>query len=260
MNKNKKVTVGVLGVACLAILACSTPTYAGFFDWFKNTPLNQEAAALRAVKRVTPAPAPSTAWVDMGDGDCVVEGVGWGTIVGTTCVGADWDAYDMAQGRTGGSTSVKPVTQVTSFQKELKVGDTGADVLKLQKTLSSLGYYKGSFDGTYGSVTKDAVKAFQRAKGQYLTTGAVVGPKTIENLNASLLRMPVTETEGPYNPLPSSSAVDKTKTMAKGTISTVVELVGWHNGTCVNGDIFPDGTYTIYSYAAGCGSNSPVFQ
>lgn len=47
----------------------------------------------------------------------------------------------------------------------LKVGSEGNAVRNVQTKLKSLGYYKGSADGSYGTATEEAVKAFQRANG-----------------------------------------------------------------------------------------------
>ena len=56
-------------------------------------------------------------------------------------------------------------------------GDSGSAVKAVQKKLKSLGYYSGSVDGDYGSGTKAAVKAFQKANG--LTANGVANKKTI---------------------------------------------------------------------------------
>lgn len=45
-----------------------------------------------------------------------------------------------------------------------KLGSTGDEVNKIQKKLSSLGFYNGSVDGVYGNDTKSAVKAFQKLR------------------------------------------------------------------------------------------------
>jgi hypothetical protein len=64
----------------------------------------------------------------------------------------------------------------------LRLGDRGADVVELQKSLQKLGYYSGSIDGTFGSQTQSAVKAFQKKNG--LASDGVAGAKT----NAALAR------------------------------------------------------------------------
>lgn len=51
--------------------------------------------------------------------------------------------------------------QVVIENQILSYGMTGEEVVKLQQKLSELGYYDGEFTGSYGDLTKSAVKAFQ---------------------------------------------------------------------------------------------------
>ena len=60
--------------------------------------------------------------------------------------------------------------------RNLKKGCTGNDVKTLQKKLKKLGYYTGSIDGSFGSLTDAAVRKFQKACK--LTVDGIVGPKT----------------------------------------------------------------------------------
>lgn len=60
--------------------------------------------------------------------------------------------------------------------RNLKKGCTGSDVKTLQKKLKKLGYYTGSIDGDFGSMTDAAVRKFQKACK--LTVDGIVGPKT----------------------------------------------------------------------------------
>ena len=55
----------------------------------------------------------------------------------------------------------------------LRIGSTGEAVKDVQRHLKELGYYKSSIDGSYGSVTASAVKAFQQKNG--LTADGVCG-------------------------------------------------------------------------------------
>ena len=55
-----------------------------------------------------------------------------------------------------------------------------AAVRLLQQKLKNLGYYRGSVDGSFGSGTTDAVKAFQRANG--LTADGVAGGGTLNRI------------------------------------------------------------------------------
>lgn len=62
----------------------------------------------------------------------------------------------------------------------LVVGDRGATVLKLQKRLSELGYWLGEPDGSFGSLTQQAVWALQKSAG--ISRDGVVGPRTAKAL------------------------------------------------------------------------------
>lgn len=66
----------------------------------------------------------------------------------------------------------------------LHPGDSGAYVLSVQKRLSSLGYWLGSPDGTYGGLTSQAVMALQKAAG--LGRDGVYGPATRQALQAGV--------------------------------------------------------------------------
>ncbi len=58
----------------------------------------------------------------------------------------------------------------------MRYGDQGKDVLALQKKLSGLGYWLGEPDGSFGSLTQQAVFALQKAAG--ISRDGVVGPRT----------------------------------------------------------------------------------
>ncbi|MGB8686276.1 MAG: peptidoglycan-binding protein [Microcoleus sp.] len=59
----------------------------------------------------------------------------------------------------------------------LKIGSSGDAVKIVQNVLKLNGFYKGSVDGIFGSITEAAVKKFQTAKG-LLPADGIVGPKT----------------------------------------------------------------------------------
>jgi peptidoglycan hydrolase-like protein with peptidoglycan-binding domain len=65
--------------------------------------------------------------------------------------------------------------------QKLKAGANGAKVLALQRRLAELGYWNGKADGSFGSLTTQAVYALQKAAG--LGRDGVVGPKTQKALN-----------------------------------------------------------------------------
>jgi peptidoglycan hydrolase-like protein with peptidoglycan-binding domain len=65
--------------------------------------------------------------------------------------------------------------------QKLKTGAKGAKVLALQHRLTELGYWNGKADGTFGSLTQQAIYALQKAAG--LGRDGVVGPKTQKALD-----------------------------------------------------------------------------
>jgi hypothetical protein len=66
----------------------------------------------------------------------------------------------------------------------LALGSSGPLVLVLQQRLTSLGYWLGSPDGTFGDTTQQAVYALQKAAG--ITPDGVVGPSTAAALDAGV--------------------------------------------------------------------------
>lgn len=63
-------------------------------------------------------------------------------------------------------------------------GDTGATVLWIQEALKELDYYDGELSGSYGKLTKEAVRQFQRDHD--LSADGVAGPKTIVKLTEAV--------------------------------------------------------------------------
>ena len=61
-----------------------------------------------------------------------------------------------------------------------KPGDSGKNVLALQQALKIKGYFKAPIDSKYGDKTKEAVLAFQKAKGLY--QDGIAGYNTIKAL------------------------------------------------------------------------------
>lgn len=61
-----------------------------------------------------------------------------------------------------------------------KLGSRGEEVRRIQTKLKSLGYYKGTVDGIYGTQTRNAVKSFQKNCG--ITVDGIAGPKTLKFL------------------------------------------------------------------------------
>lgn len=66
----------------------------------------------------------------------------------------------------------------------LQLGTTGSAVSALQENLSALGYYNGDVTGHYGTLTKAAVLAFQKAKG--LTADGIAGTRTLSAIDYAM--------------------------------------------------------------------------
>ncbi|MEW4282834.1 peptidoglycan-binding protein [Priestia koreensis] len=83
----------------------------------------------------------------------------------------------------GGGASASTVSSSTSSSATLKLGMSGSSVTSLQSKLKSKGYLKVSPTGYYGSLTKNAVMALQRAHG--LSVDGVAGPATMRALGST---------------------------------------------------------------------------
>jgi N-acetylmuramoyl-L-alanine amidase len=70
-------------------------------------------------------------------------------------------------------------TESTAFALS-KLGSTGQEVRNIQTRLKNWGYYSGSVDGIYGTLTVSAVKEFQRKNG--LTADGVAGNATLAKI------------------------------------------------------------------------------
>lgn len=60
-------------------------------------------------------------------------------------------------------------------------GDSGDEVMELQKKLKSLGFLTATPNGNFGPATETAVKKFQKTYG--ITQAGYIGPSTREKLN-----------------------------------------------------------------------------
>jgi peptidoglycan hydrolase-like protein with peptidoglycan-binding domain len=66
----------------------------------------------------------------------------------------------------------------------LSSGDSGPEVVTLQKALTQLGFDAGTADGDFGSTTETAVIAFQQAHN--LKPDGIVGTETAKAMNDAL--------------------------------------------------------------------------
>ena len=75
--------------------------------------------------------------------------------------------------------ALAPAVEAASYKK----GSNGAVVTQIQTKLKSWGYYTGTVDGIYGSVTERAVRAFQQKNG--LTVDGKAGDQTLAAMGLS---------------------------------------------------------------------------
>lgn len=75
--------------------------------------------------------------------------------------------------------ALAPAVEAASYKK----GSSGAMVTQIQTKLKSWGYYTGTVDGTYGSSTERAVRAFQQKNG--LTVDGKAGDQTLAAMGLS---------------------------------------------------------------------------
>ena len=78
------------------------------------------------------------------------------------------------------SNAAKASSTAATVGKALESGSSGAGVKTMQQALKDLGYYTGSVDGSFGSGTQEAVKAFQQNNG--LSVDGKAGTQTLTKL------------------------------------------------------------------------------
>ena len=85
-------------------------------------------------------------------------------------------SHEYAGDRFGDHDTTTTTTTTTTTPTNLGPGASGPAVLALQQHLTSLGYWLGTPDGTFGNTTEQAVYALQKAAG--ITRDGIVGPVT----------------------------------------------------------------------------------
>jgi N-acetyl-anhydromuramyl-L-alanine amidase AmpD len=66
-------------------------------------------------------------------------------------------------------TPVRIEGRKMKVERTLKYQMTGSDVALLQMKLKELGYFSGRADGIFGSITKQAIEAYQAANNMEIT-------------------------------------------------------------------------------------------
>lgn len=121
---------------------------------------------------------------------------------------ADGIAGNQTQTKLANTTATAPLASTPS-NTSLKVGSKGDAVKTLQTKLNELGYNCGTPDGIYGTGTKNAVIAFQKANG--LTADGIAGSQTqVKLLNAKPNSQSQPETQ-PISQTTSSVKINSSK-------------------------------------------------
>lgn len=121
---------------------------------------------------------------------------------------------------------------------ELRRGNRGSAVVRLQARLQALGYYTISVDGIYGSGTQTAVRRFQRRNGITANGVATVYTQQVLFSASAIANSTSTTTSGGYVYLHYGSNGDAVK-----RLQTALKNAGYYKGAI-------DGQYYDQTYAA----------
>ena len=100
--------------------------------------------------------------------------------------------YNLTADGVAGSETLKKLdsayknadSNTSTDDDSLRKGATGTAVKTLQTNLKKLGFYTAYVDGSFGSTTESAVKAFQRKYG--LTADGVAGSATLKKIESAV--------------------------------------------------------------------------
>lgn len=106
-------------------------------------------------------------------------------------------------GTSSGSTASSSTSTAPMGTTLLKQGMSGDAVRVLQQNLVLLEYYEGTVTGTYGRLTKEAVRLFQRDND--LSSDGVAGPKTLAKIEDELAALAKTEENANVTSNPSAT-------------------------------------------------------
>ncbi len=136
---------------------------------------------------------------------------------------------------TASSATEKAIANLGDAPAPMRKGDSGSDVKKLQRALEIVGAYNGSIDGSFGDLTEEAVKAFQKDKR--LTVDGVAGEGTIKALFGQDAAKPPEEEKGMAGIKSLSDIGDTPATSEKGDsgskvkkLQQALKLKGYYNG------------------------------
>lgn len=159
-----------------------------------------------------------------------------------------------ADGIVGSGTQSAIATALNYHNKGiLVVGSRGTAVTELQKNLTKLGYDTKGTDGIFGNDTKNAVIAFQRAKG--LTPDGMVGSDTQNAIKKALSNnssTPVTPTTGA-----KYQSIQNGKVMKLPKPGDVIEVSMGIDKSSQKAKVSKTNAWSIEYSIAGCRKNYP---
>ncbi|GAA4411933.1 hypothetical protein GCM10023168_33260 [Fodinibacter luteus] len=135
-------------------------------------------------------------------------------------------------------------------------GDRGPEVLELQRRLTGLGYWLGTPDGSFGSLTQQAVWALQKAAG--IRRDGVVGPRTRAALAEGVRPRPTLSGDGVEIDLERQLLL----VVRGGSVRTVLNTSTGNREeyTTTSGTraiaVTPRGSFTVYRAVDGPVTNS----
>lgn len=167
-------------------------------DRYINADTNDVYNARRTVNGVTP----TKPWSVQAAQACERYAEAWGEKLPALIVAARRDGVPRAPAPAPRTTAPTPA----GADGQLKHGERGPEVTRLQRRLNALGYRDSEGrrldeDGDYGRNTRDAVIAFQKANG--LQGLGMVGPRTRDLLESA---QPIGEQRQGQTPPPSGTA------------------------------------------------------
>ena len=172
-----------------------------------------------------------------------------------------------ASAATAGTAAAAPAPSIlpAATYPVLRVGSTGTAVRDLQSKLSGAGFWLGSVDGSFGSLTQQAVYAIQ--KYHRLSRDGVCGPITWGKVN--LRRRPVARSTS-YSHIEIEKSRQLCYVVSGGRVQFCFNTSTGSNkpfyawGKWYNGQT-PSGTFKCYRYVPGWYNNAlgalyrPVF-
>jgi hypothetical protein len=113
------------------------------------------------------------------------------TLIGLAASGAFTTSKPRPQPRPAATSSPRTTAtpqraraRIAAPARPLEPGARGAQVIRLQRALTALGYLNAVPDGAYGPKTTRALVAFQRHSG--LSSDGILGPQTLRKLRQAL--------------------------------------------------------------------------